>query len=313
MWREPKKAIYTLGSVAVTESALGVIQDFAPKHIHAHWATYPSSVAMWLSQRLGIPYSFTCHAHDIFVEDQFIEEKLLTAKFCATISQFNKRWLYKKYGAEAVSRTTIVHCGVPPTTAAEEDDLKAGDSVSVLSVGRLDPIKGFPTLIAAISTLVRRNVEVKCTIIGEGPQRRILEGMIAEHRLEGRVSLPGAKSQADVQLAMRSATVFALPCTPAADGNMDGIPVVLMEAMALGMPVISTIVSGVPELISSGVDGILTKPGDVEALADAIQLLTEDGVLRKAMGARARDTVRNRFCVATEAAKLRLQILGDGS
>lgn len=278
------------------------IREAAPAHLHAHWATYPSTAAFIAHQRLGIPYSFTAHAHDIFLEHHLLADKIRSARCGVTISRFNCAYLSRRLGMDVFQRFRVVHCGVP----AEEIPYREGGRRAglVVSVGRLDEIKGFPYLIDACKILDRRGLAFQCVLIGEGRLRRQLEQQIAQAGLEDKVLLPGAMAQEQVRRHLYEASVFVLPSVVTSEGDRDGIPVALMEAMACGAPVVSTFVSGIPELIEPGIEGLLVEPRDAEALADAMEKLLTQPRLASALARNARAKVERDFDVAKEARKL---------
>lgn len=278
------------------------VRALAPHQLHAHWATYPSTAAMFLSARLGIAYSFTCHAHDIFLEDHLIERKLATARFGVTISEFNRRFLKQRFPRAPVEGMKVIHCGVSPShyeyrPAGREPHL-------LLAVGRLDSIKGFPHLVRACELLKQRGVAFKCRVVGEGPLRASLQAQIDQAGLNGQVTLAGSHKQEEVRRLLHAASAFVLPSIVTETGDRDGIPVALMEAMACGTPVVSTRVSGIPELVMDGRSGLLADPGNAEQLADAIERLLGDSVLAARLTAAAREVVEQDFDIAKEAGKL---------
>jgi glycosyltransferase involved in cell wall biosynthesis len=279
------------------------VRAMAPDWIHAHWATYPSTSALALAQALGVPFSFTAHAHDLFVEDHLQMEKLTAARFSVTISEFNRSLLRRRFGAEAVERLHVIRCGVRPEDLPfkPEGEREAG---RLLAVGRLDEIKGFDVLVEACARLRDAGVPFSCEIVGEGELRSSLEERVRSLRLEGSVALLGALAQEDVRARLYRASVFVMPSVVAADGNMDGIPVALMEAMAAGLPVVSTTVSGIPEIVTDGSNGRLVPPRDPEALADMIRSLLDDPEGRRRLAAGARETVERQFNAAREASRL---------
>lgn len=175
----------------------------------------------------------------------------------------------------------------------------------ILSVGRLVEKKGFEDLIRACAWLREGQVEFRCEIIGTGERREALKALIAELDLEQHVTLVGPRSQDEVLRAYRRATVFALPCIVASDGNRDGLPTVLLEAMAVGLPVISTRLVGVPEIVEHGVDGLLVEPGDSAALAASLTRVLRDGELRDNLSRAGRRKVGQRFDVRRNVVQLR--------
>jgi glycosyltransferase involved in cell wall biosynthesis len=299
----PKTLLKSLVAWWRTLSLAPRVRDLAPDWIHAHWATYPSTAALVLSRGLGVPFSFTAHAHDIFVEDHLLKEKLAAARFTVTISEFNKALLARRYGPESVDRVRVVHCGVRP----EELPWSPGGDPGarrLLAVGRLDAIKGFAVLIDACGQLRDAGVPFSCEIVGEGELRAPLEERVRRLGLDERVRLSGALPQEEVRARLYGASVFVMPSMVAPDGNMDGIPVALMEAMAAGVPVVSTTVSGIPEIVTDGSSGRLVPPGDDRALAQAIRGLLEDPVAGRRLATAARQTVEAHFDAAREASRL---------
>jgi glycosyltransferase involved in cell wall biosynthesis len=196
----------------------------------------------------------------------------------------------------------VVHCGVPVHRLRME--LAGRVPGRILGVGRLDPIKGFEHLIDACAKLAEQGADFECHIVGEGPLRPALERRIVRLGLQGRVLLLGARPQEQVQAAMREASVFVLACVVTPKGDRDGIPVALMEAMATGLPVVSTDVSGIPELVIDGVTGRLAPPGDAQALADCLVNLLSDRSKAQQLALAARAHVEREFNVTTEAGKL---------
>lgn len=279
-----------------------VLQEIAPDRLHAHWATYPSTAALVLSKRLGIPFSLTAHAHDIFLEHHLLEDKLREANFSVTISEFNRRYLDANVGNIGHDRVRVVHCGVSLDDYAFNP--RGRHATRILAVGRLDEIKGFRYLIDACNALAQRGHDFDCYIIGDGPMRRVLGERISELGLDQRLRLCGAMKQEDVRRHLNSAAVFVLPSVRTARGDMDGIPVVLMEAMAAGTPVVSTTVSGIPELVENGVTGLLAPPANPTALADCIERLLVNPSYALTLAEKARARIERDFDVRKEARKL---------
>jgi glycosyltransferase involved in cell wall biosynthesis len=301
LWRHPRHLVGSyLAALLALDLARRLRRD-PPDRIHAHFATYPSTAAMILAESLGVPFSFTCHAHDIFLEDHLLGLKLARADFVVTISAFNIGFLEARLGA-LPRRPAIVHCGVDPKAFAFT---RAGRGEQhIVSVGRLDEIKGFAVLVEACARLKADGIAFGCTIIGEGEQRPLLERLIAAHGLSGQVRLAGLQGQAEVRRQVQEATLFALPSVRDRLGNMDGIPVALMEAMALGTPVVTTRLSGIPELVEHRVSGWLCAPGDAAELAEGLRSLLADPALRDRLADNARAKIERDFDCGKEADKL---------
>ena len=272
-----------------------------PDRLHAHWATYPSTAAWVISKNLDIPFGFTCHAHDIFLENHLLEHKAADANLCVTISKFNIRFLQDVIGASANEKFQVVHCGVD----VEDFEFRSSDTSSkIVSVGRFDEIKGFKYLIEACRILKDKAIPFSCEIVGEGPLRQAIEKQIKDSELSDFVNLTGAMKQEEVRQFISEGTVFCLPSVKTSEGNMDGIPVVLMEAMALGTPVISTRVSGIPELVIEGETGRLCEPENPGDLAEVLEEHLNNSALRKQLATAARDKVESEFDCNLEAQKL---------
>jgi glycosyltransferase involved in cell wall biosynthesis len=256
-------------------------------HIHSHYASQSTSVARVIHLLTGIPYSFTGHAHDIWHDQLLLPEKLAEAKFVVTCSKFGRQWLLKQSDCDVSGKVHVVYHGldtrkfIPPINEKRKKNL-------VLSVGRLDEIKGHPDLISACAILRDKNFDFECVIVGEGPMRSELEKLVTSCRLEEYVKLIGALPQEEIVTCYQSAWVFALPCVTVNDGRQDGLPNVLMEAMSCGLPVITTKCTAQTELIEHDRNGLLISTHQPEELADAIMELCEDTELRELLRSNAR-------------------------
>ena len=302
LWRKPDELVKSVVSWWRTLTMIDAVRAFDPQHLHAHWATYPSSAARILAGRIGRPWSFTGHAHDIFVHDQDLAGKLNQADFSVTISGYNQKQLAARMMPQNRSRLAVIHCGVLP---ADLPYTAAGrEAAYIVGVGRLDPIKGFIHLVEACRLLKERGTAFTCDIIGDGPLRDTLQQAIDAAGLQAQVRLTGALPQQEVRTRINRATLFVLPSVLLADGNADGIPVALMEAMACGAAAISTRVSGIPELIHHEENGLLVSPGDAAELADAMARLLGDAPLRTRLAEAARRTIVQDFDADIEAGKL---------
>jgi len=307
-----KTPIAGIKSIIVMWRTLGALPDILKQDIswiHAHWATYPSTSAMVMSKIIKIPFSFTAHAHDIFEENQLLNQKYNAATFGVTISKYNKEYLSRKLHRPFGGELNIIHCGVDlsvmPYTRSGRD------LNNILAVGRLDEIKGFKYLIEACSVLKANNISFKCKIVGDGPLKAELVKMRDDFGLQQDVEFLGVLKQEEVRNILARATMFVLPSVKTSTGNMDGIPVALMEAMATGLPVISTYVSGIPELIEDGVSGYLCEPKNSKELAEKITLLVSDSELQEEFSKSARLKVERQFSIELEADKL-LQLFSEG-
>ncbi len=300
----PIERLKSLGAWWRITGLSAAMRKFDPDLLHAHWATYPSTAAMIAAERLERPFSFTCHAHDIFTADHLLRRKLRRCAFGVTISDFNRRYLAQRIPNAGAERLRVVHCGIEPDVMPFHDGGRQSDPPLVLAVGRLDPIKGFADLVDACRDLRDRGMTFQCDIVGDGPLRAELQQRIDAAGLSAAVRLRGACKQEEVRALMDRATIFVLPSVVTPQGDRDGIPVALMEAMASGAPVVSTRVSGIPELVEDGDCGLLVEPHDPESLASAMRRLLSDPDLRSRFARAARRKVEADFDVTRETHKL---------
>ncbi|MDX1584110.1 MAG: glycosyltransferase, partial [Thermoanaerobaculia bacterium] len=265
-------------------------------HLHAHFATHPTTMAFIIASLSEVSYSFTVHAHDIFVERVLLREKIRDAAFIRSISQFNTRFLENLYPREATGKIEVVHVGIEPERYRREDELFAHTTpVRVLTIAAMKPYKGIPFLIEACGILESQGVDFELEIIGTGPQMNQVRDSITRLGLADRVRLRGALPQDRVAERIAQADIFVLPSVIASTGQMEGIPVALMEAMAAGKAVISTSISGIPELIEHGTSGLLVDPANPDQLAEAMMRLIRDPELRSRLASSARIKVEREF------------------
>jgi len=263
-------------------------------HLHAHWAHKATELAMILSPLLGLPFSFTCHAVDIFVSPRHLGQKLRAARFVVTVSDYNKRYLIEHYGSDLEGKIHVIY----PLVDVQQFSPRLpsqGDETNILSVGRLVEKKGYLDAIEAARHLQERGHRFVWRFVGEGPDRPRLETAIEEHGVGQQVRLMGKMPQEKVKALLDQATVFVLSSVVAKDGDREGMPRVLIEAMAKEVPVVATDTVGIGELVKDG-SGLLVPPHDSVALADAIeQILTSDWESRRAMGRNGRRIVEQEF------------------
>ncbi|HEY2091388.1 MAG TPA: glycosyltransferase [Thermoanaerobaculia bacterium] len=297
-------------SVAVAEQ----LERENVRHVHAHYASFPSTMALIIATLgRGISFSITVHAHDIQVDRSLLRWKLGEARFVRSISRFNKEFLEELYPAEARGKIHVIHVGIEPEQYAGAPPAPLG-TPKLFCVAAHKPYKGLPYLIEACRILRDGGVAFHCDIVGHGPMHDELAALIRERDLDEQVVLAGPKPQEEVARMMAEAALFVLPSIVAPDGQMEGIPVALMEALASGRGVVSTTLSGIPELVEDGVSGLLVAPGDAAAFADAIRTLLGDRDRARAMGLRGREKVREEFdirdCVRRLVALLAIENQG---
>jgi colanic acid/amylovoran biosynthesis glycosyltransferase len=264
-------------------------------HIHAHFASQSASVARVIHLLTGIPYSFTGHAHDVWHDRLLLPEKLREARFAVTCSDMGRRALVAEAREDVSDKVHVVYHGLDVDRFPYCANGAARERNLILSVGRLTAQKGFPDLVRACAIMKGRGFDFRCIIIGQGEDRTVLERLIEAEGLSQEVKLEGAVPQERIKGYYQKAYVFALPCVDTPDGNRDGIPNVLMEAMAMGLPVVTTGNSGQPELIRNGIDGVLVSTHAPESLADAVMKLCTDDLFRESIRSSARKRMEEVF------------------
>ena len=253
-------------------------------HLHVHFGGAVASVGMLASIAWRIPYSLTIHGPEelLNAETYQLRHKLRQASFVICVSDFCRSQLCQLTAADTWSRYVVVRLGVDPILLTPADKPAHTPPLQLVCTGRLVPAKGHRILLQALHLLQQRNVMVHATLVGRGPERQLLEAYVKHHRLETSVEFTSALSHAETLERVRHADVLALA------SFAEGVPVALMEAMALGIPCVSTTISGIPELIRDQQDGLLVAPSNVEALAGAIEALALDPGLRQQLAAAAR-------------------------
>lgn len=274
------------------------------EHLHAHFAHDPALVAMLAGRVTGTPYTFTAHARDLYqLAPAALAERVERAELVVTCCTQNAEYLATAVPPSRSRPVRVVHHGVRLERFATGLGA-AGDVPLVVSVGRLVEKKGFPDLLEACALVKAAGRRFRLCLYGDGPLRDALEQQRSRLGLDAEVELAGEHVHASVLAALRAADVFALTPYVTADGDRDGIPNVLVEAMATGLPVVSTRAAGVPELVSDGTNGLLAEPRDVPAIATHLVRLLDDVALRRRLGAAARHTVEADFDVDVAALRL---------
>jgi len=267
-------------------------------HVHAQFADGAATTALVCAQYLGAGFSFSSHTS---YNPQLLAHKLRAARFVASVSEFDRCALAAAC-PEAAERIRIVHCGVDP--AAWPQRTGPGTPGLIVSIGTLSEKKGHHVLLAACARLHEQGRRVRCRIVGAGPWRARLQAQRDRLGLRDAVIFEGERPEPEVRALLARAAVFALACAAARGGDLDGIPVALMEAMAAGVPVVSTRLSGIPELVEDGVAGRLVAPGDAEALARALARVLDDPHGAARLARAAREHVAAHFDLRTQTARL---------
>jgi glycosyltransferase involved in cell wall biosynthesis len=265
-------------------------------HLHAHFAHSPTSVAMFSSQLSGLPFSFTAHAKDIYTSDsRQLREKISLARFVVTCTEHNRRYL-KKISPDTATPIHRVYHGIDIGLFSDDrSEKKVAKPFKLLTVARLTPKKGLPTVYRALQCLKDRGFSFQHTLIGDGDDREVVRSLIDQLGLKPYTEWLGTQPHEVVLDHYRRANLFLLGCEIAQNGDRDGIPNVLLESMAMGVPVVATRISALPELVEDGKTGILVPPGQPEAMADAVEILLTDNELRNRVIREAREKVVQDF------------------
>ncbi|MGA1124722.1 MAG: glycosyltransferase family 4 protein [Chthoniobacterales bacterium] len=254
-------------------------------HVHTHFTGPAARTAWWLQQDFGLSYSITAHANDFLSEaDEWpgLERVLTDASFVVAVSDYSRHLLAGRFPRARLVRVYNGMCldtALPPAPVAP---------ALIVAVGRLVEKKGYPVLIDACAQLKQRGVAFRCQIIGEGPLEQELRRQITSRGVGDQVELAGPRTQPDIRRSLAAASVFVLPCVEEKSGGMDILPTVITEAMAASLPVVSTRLAGVPEMVVHGKTGLLVPPGDPTAVAEAVQRLLADPGEARALGAAGR-------------------------
>lgn len=299
-WRADRPWPFHLIYLAEACRIVPWMSRFGARHVHAHFGTNSAEVVMLATTLGGPPYSFTVHGPEEFDKPEFlrIKEKVSRSAFVVAISSFGRSQLFRWVKYVDWPKVHVVHCGLEPVFHSVPA-VPIPTVPRVVCVGRLCEQKGQLLLVNAVSQLLRKGIEIELVLAGDGEMRAELESLIVQRRLQARVLITGWISSDQVRTEILAARALVLP------SFAEGLPVVIMEAMALRRPVLTTYVAGIPELVRPGESGWLFPAGDVDALAAALEefLATPVSVL-EAMGEAGHQRVLERHSADTEAAKL---------
>lgn len=305
---------HTWGSANFFIGALGILPKtvrFAREmeqrgitHVHAHFATHPALAALIVHRLTGIPYSFTAHGSDLHVDRRMLDVKVAESAFAVTVSAFNKEVMVGACGERLRDRIHVVRCGVDATVFHPVQRRDETPPLRIVCVASFEEVKGHRYLIEACRLLRDRGIAFHCDLVGAGPLRRDVLRRIAEARLQHCVVLRGGMPRPDVARLVAEAHVAVLASSPTREGKREGIPVALMEAMACGLPVVATAISGIPELVESGQTGFLVPPQRPDLLADRLVELAQDPSLRTRLGATGRHKVLAEYDIRHNARRL---------
>jgi len=304
---------YMIGGLGVLPKAARFAEEMTKQgitHIHAHFANHPAVAAFAIHRLTGIPFSFTVHAHDLYVDQHMLAQKVRAAAFVVAISEYNKEFIVRHCGADVRDKIFVVHCGVDTRLFQPRQKEPGSGPFTIVCVGSLEEKKGQRYLVEACRLLKARGLDFVCHLIGEGQTRPALERQIQQAGLSGLVRLEGGKPRDEVARMLSQADVVALPSIVTKSGKMEGIPVALMEPLACEVPVVSTRISGIPELVEDGETGLLVPPQDAAALANALARLAANPELGRRMGRAGRAKVLREFDLSENTTKLSQLMIG---
>ena len=299
-WRSPRFLGRSLTTLPIAAAHARRIQAEGIEHVHVHFASYPT-LSAWLIRRLtGVPYSFTAHAYDLFKDQSMLAMKLAEAEFVVTISEFNRRFL-GDYGGDETTPVHVVHCGIDPGAYPFlPRPIPSTGPVKAACVAALEEKKGHAVLLEALANGGPELERITVDLVGDGPLRAELEQRAETLGISGRLRFHGRLDERSVREILDGADFFVLPSVVARDGQMEGLPVALMEALASGLIAISTDLSGIPELIRDGETGYLAEPGDASSLAATLARAISGDLDPRA----GRDLVESEFSISGTAAAM---------
>jgi colanic acid/amylovoran biosynthesis glycosyltransferase len=305
----------TAGSLNFTVGALGILpkvvhtarllEQTGVRHVHAHFATHPALAGFIIHQLTGITYSFTAHGSDLHVDRHMLPQKVDTASSVVTVTEDNRRLIIEECGEHVRPKVHVVRCGVDTDVFCPPDSRTHSGPLRLVCVATIHEVKGQHILVAALDRLRDLGVDVALRLVGDGPDRRRIQRQIAAADLGDTVEVLGSQPRDAVLRELQYADVLVAPSVPTAEGKREGLPVVLVEAMACALPVIASRLSGIPEVVRHDVNGLLVPPGDAAALAEAITRLAGDPTLRRHLGGNGRSTVRREFDLHDNARRLK--------
>jgi colanic acid/amylovoran biosynthesis glycosyltransferase len=287
------------------------LQKAGISHVHAHFAGMAARTAFWIAKFFPVSFSFTAHANDIFAPRNFeigLDKLISVARVIVTETNYSERFLRERF-PERAHRIHRIYNGLNLAEFGHANF--SADPPLIVAIGRLIAKKGFANLIRACALLVERERSFRCEIFGEGPLESQLRRQIEDLGLQERIQLPGPKPQHELRARLAGASVFVLPSVPEANGGMDNLPTVIMEAMANGLPVVSTRIGGIPEMVVENETGFLVQPEDVVALAGAIEKVTNDRSLGHKLGQAGYERAQKLFSIENNARELCALLAGS--
>jgi colanic acid/amylovoran biosynthesis glycosyltransferase len=304
-------ANYLIGGIGIFPKVAHAARELEEKgveHVHCSFSSHPAVAGFLIHRLTGIPYSFTAQGSDLHVDRHMLSEKLAEAAFVVAISGYNRDLILHECGDRWRDKIVVIHSGIESDFFKARASRRPDGPFRILCIGTLHEVKGQTYLIDACRLLSEAGVELSCQLVGDGKDRAALERQIADAGLEERVRLEGQRTRGQVAELLRAADVLVAPSVPTKQGKREGIPIVLMEALATGVPVLASDISGIPELVEDGRTGLLAPPRDTEALARALRRLHDEPKLRRQLGLAGRERVVREFDAHANAGRLASQI-----
>jgi colanic acid/amylovoran biosynthesis glycosyltransferase len=305
-WGSPNFFVGAIGCFPKVAHAARRMQAEGVTHVHCHFANHPAVAGLIVHRLTQIPFSFTAHGSDLHKDRRMLGRKVAEAAFVATVSHDNRRLIVAECGEHVAGKVHVLRAGVDTRLFAPSIFEAAGrrDALGIVCAGTLHEVKGQRYLIEACRLLAGQGIGVRCTLIGGGPDEKALRAQVEAAGLAESVVLAGPRTRQQVVEELWRADVLVAPSVPTRGGRREGIPVVLMEAMSTGLPVVASAISGIPELVEDEVSGLLVPPRDPAAIAGALRRLAADPALRERLGRAARGRVVAEFDHEDSAAEL---------
>jgi glycosyltransferase involved in cell wall biosynthesis len=299
---------FFLGALVFTPKSAAVALELernGVSHVHAHFATHPALSALVIHRLTGIPFSMTAHGHDVHCKRRMLRGKMEAAEFVVSVSEYNRALMTGECGEHVREKVHVIHCGTDTAYfVPASESVPRVRPLHIVCIATFREVKGHNYLVEACRLLRRRGIGFHCDLVGSGELRTEVERQISMAGLAERFTVHGPQPRPMVRSILQRADVKVLPSVLASNGMREGIPVALMEAMSCGLPVVSSRLSGIPELVEHGVTGLLVPPRHATELADALELLARDPELRLRMGLAGRRRIERDFDLVTNAGLL---------
>jgi len=306
-WGSPNFFVGAIGCFPKVAHAARRMQAEGVTHVHCHFANHPAVAGLIVHRLTEIPFSFTAHGSDLHKDRRMLGRKVAEAAFVATISHDNRRLIVAECGEEVAGKVHVLRAGVDThlfAPATLKPAAQRRDALRIVCVGTLHEVKGQPHLIEACRLLAGQGIDVRCRLIGAGPDEKALRAQVEAAGLTESVVVAGPRTRQQIVEELWRADALVAPSVPTRAGRREGIPVVLMEAMSTGLPVVASAISGIPELVEDEVSGLLVPPRDAAAIARALRRLAAEPALRDRLGRAARNRVLAEFDLEDSATEL---------